>query len=937
MAVAHTAPSIPVQIRVPWGSGSGISVGSPPSSRGSPVYSVKQTPTAGVLVSQRFARLAHPKPTCSPEPALTATPTASTSASQRCLSTAFRSLRRRLFCFAAVLMCLSLGTISVGLFSGSVLGVAWRQAAGKPAPLHLTAVVYPDGGSVAQQGRLFRDLQSQSWLNPWLQLSVLWVNPAPGSWVERALLQEVGWHAVYVEEEDVLPVLHTAVRLAAAAEARQAAAWVVLGDTLRLADKFSGLVFRALFQTPPMDPDVGVYESTAPVPRPELHLLQAGQQVLSLGHGLPAWAISPAVVRGLELGAAPCHTTESAHGNATAVALALDRCAVSGPAVTPSVASLPQALVCRAQPRGAPHNTNSTAEELEALPDLPDHAAARDFMDGPAAYSALCGTSAVVGGVATTRNRLPLLRQVLADLAGQVDLMYLYLNGLSSPPAWLQSPEWDWVHPIPSEGTHPLAVGDAGDAGKFAGVDWVPTGAFFATVDDDLRYPPHYLRSLASASAAYGDTAAVAFHGYSVVSPSWSYLSARALNVRLLGSSGMDMPMHVGGTGAMAFRRSAAVPVTFTDFRARNMADLWMASVLQRHRVPLVTLAHGQGFVTHQPLQSVGVKTIWDAFDGAETPLQDAILQGHAWLAHSPMCEPVPARPTVWHMQQAGGQDRLRAVQAVHDARGANSVALSEMLGRSRGALAERVTGVMRALSLHAPPSSAAPTLGTMALLVDSDAAGRPVGSSSLGFRNEGLWDEALRLLQRGLHLATHAADVSSIVCPEENATAACWHPARDEEGGIAFHKLQGGPEGEPVELAPSYAGLVAFFHDSMPSVGRREFEFLLTEMQPQALAVLSIASLQRGACCVLQCDARRRWRVNTAAWSKDACEGGEDLAGHAAVALMVHKGWRVVDVLSHFTLLEQQSFDVLVLQGPKAREAASTPSPPEKTKHAKR
>jgi hypothetical protein len=68
-----------------------------------------------------------------------------------------------------------------------------------------------------------------------------------------------------------------------------------------------------------------------------------------------------------------------------------------------------------------------------------------------------------------------------------------------------------------------------------------------------------------------------------------------------------DARVEVGGTGVMAWR-SDHLKIKYSDFKAANMADIWMAKACKDQGVPIYVIAHNAGYLKYFEPQT----TIWE-------------------------------------------------------------------------------------------------------------------------------------------------------------------------------------------------------------------------------------------------------------------------------------------------------------------------------------
>lgn len=211
----------------------------------------------------------------------------------------------------------------------------------------------------------------------------------------------------------------------------------------------------------------------------------------------------------------------------------------------------------------------------------------KEYVDGAAEGAVLAAGDAVTATLASIPARVNALEQVVASLLPQVGRVHVYLNGYDGVPEFLENPR---ISVGRSQET-----GDNGDAGKFWWSDNL--SGYCLTCDDDLVYPKDYAAQLISAIQTYGSHVVVGVHGARVVEPVISYYTSRTV-FHCLGDVPADAPVHILGTGALAYHTSA-IRVTRSDFKAPNMADVWFAKLGREQGVRLVCLGHKKGWLQH--------------------------------------------------------------------------------------------------------------------------------------------------------------------------------------------------------------------------------------------------------------------------------------------------------------------------------------------------
>lgn len=219
------------------------------------------------------------------------------------------------------------------------------------------------------------------------------------------------------------------------------------------------------------------------------------------------------------------------------------------------------------------------------------------YIDGPDKEAALYSEyETITASLATIPSRRHTLKNVVARLLPQVDKLNVYLNetpkvvggdGYPNLPDFLKHPKIEAVWSRDTE------FGDQGDAGKFY---WSGTiRGWHIVVDDDVLYPPDFVKTLVEGAERYGRRCAVGFHGATLTEPFRSYYKCRevkhfALEVR------RDTPVHILASNSLCYH-SSTIKVHRDDFKHPNMGDIWFGLLAQQQRIPLITLKHVKGWM----------------------------------------------------------------------------------------------------------------------------------------------------------------------------------------------------------------------------------------------------------------------------------------------------------------------------------------------------
>ncbi len=195
-------------------------------------------------------------------------------------------------------------------------------------------------------------------------------------------------------------------------------------------------------------------------------------------------------------------------------------------------------------------------------------------------------TSKVIVGMASLVGREESLREAVASLLPQVDEIHVTLNGYFEIPGFLKGNKK--IHASID------ATNKYGDAAKFKILG--KSGYLFFT-DDDLIYPADYVNRLVDYIEKYRRSAIITVHGRRFESfPVNSYYHGKCFAVRCLALQPTDEFIHCPGTGVTAFH-SSTIPVLLSDFKAANMADIWLGIAAQKYRVPILAIRHNKNWI----------------------------------------------------------------------------------------------------------------------------------------------------------------------------------------------------------------------------------------------------------------------------------------------------------------------------------------------------
>lgn len=221
-------------------------------------------------------------------------------------------------------------------------------------------------------------------------------------------------------------------------------------------------------------------------------------------------------------------------------------------------------------------------------------------------------TTGIYAGMATVAGNEVALRSAVMSLLPQVDRLFLYLNGYSEVPPFLERLERVTCQLDPT-GTR------YGDAGKFWGLEQIKD-AIYLTCDDDIIYPQDYVQRMTEALAELKGRAVVCVHGSLLVQPMENFYASGSRSVlHFAGELIRRRQVHVPGTGTCAFH-SSIVNIGLDQFEAPNMADIWLTKFMTENHLVAYAVAHKGLWL--QPLE-VNRPNIFDASSKASQGVYD--------------------------------------------------------------------------------------------------------------------------------------------------------------------------------------------------------------------------------------------------------------------------------------------------------------------------
>jgi hypothetical protein len=256
-------------------------------------------------------------------------------------------------------------------------------------------------------------------------------------------------------------------------------------------------------------------------------------------------------------------------------------------------------MACKQQGRAARRSVDLRADARSKgnvrrqVPTSGDRVLSRRLLD-----SVVC--------IATIPQREAALREVVDSLATQCGQIRVYLNGHEHVPKFLSGSRFMVARS--------QDFGDRGDAGKFF---WNDLNGFVFTCDDDIRYPSDYVASMTDAVERYRRSSIMGVHAATFVNPISSYYRCRKV-LHFQSLLDKDTRVHVVGTGTACFH-SSCIQVRHSDFKAKNMADVWLAILAKQQGVPMFAVARPEKWLTEIPLQGESIYMDRAKYDAVAT------------------------------------------------------------------------------------------------------------------------------------------------------------------------------------------------------------------------------------------------------------------------------------------------------------------------------
>jgi hypothetical protein len=224
-----------------------------------------------------------------------------------------------------------------------------------------------------------------------------------------------------------------------------------------------------------------------------------------------------------------------------------------------------------------------------------------------------------IGSMATMPTRVESFVRVLPDVAPQVDRLFLYLDGFTRVPDSIRA----------FSNVVPLLAHEHGDlhaAGRFLPLALMRKHCVFIVFDDDILYPPTYVREIVEGLAAFAGRAVVGYHANVFRPPYRSYVRDRHC-YHFTAALAAHRAVHCVGVGTAAFD-SAQLSFDPRAWPRIRGNDVMLAIEAERRDLARIALARGTGWL--KPIGGVQPDSVYAALladDRQQTAMMKALLQ----------------------------------------------------------------------------------------------------------------------------------------------------------------------------------------------------------------------------------------------------------------------------------------------------------------------
>lgn len=202
----------------------------------------------------------------------------------------------------------------------------------------------------------------------------------------------------------------------------------------------------------------------------------------------------------------------------------------------------------------------------------------------------------IYAGICSIPERESQLESVIAGLRPQVDHIHVYLDRYPNVPSFLKQPDITVLRSQDQEVHHR-------DNAKFLPYNGLKERGgdfYYITADDDLVYPPDYVRTLVEKINHYDRKAVIGVHGVVLEEFPKGYFGRRFIHHFRIAHVAEAKLVNNLGTGTIGFHSSIFPSLDPKRWPMGGMADIFFSIEARTHGVPMISMERRPGWITDQ-------------------------------------------------------------------------------------------------------------------------------------------------------------------------------------------------------------------------------------------------------------------------------------------------------------------------------------------------
>ena len=192
----------------------------------------------------------------------------------------------------------------------------------------------------------------------------------------------------------------------------------------------------------------------------------------------------------------------------------------------------------------------------------------------------------ITANMATIPARANIAKKAVRSIIRQVDVVRLYLNNFKEVPEFAKNnPKIEYI----------IGEKDLNASGKhFWGMN---PNEYYFTIDDDIEYPPNYVKDHLDFLAKFDDRAIISLHGNILPETPFSPMFAhpRYIKYTCMSPLRFNYQTNLGGQG-VSVRNTNIVKIDVNKFKFFNMDDIEVGIQAVEQNIPIIVRRHeGRG------------------------------------------------------------------------------------------------------------------------------------------------------------------------------------------------------------------------------------------------------------------------------------------------------------------------------------------------------